>query len=279
MDEAGTTVGLQLDALVKGEFLRSKGLSKQQIKTIAELDDIQIIEFAQIVALRSDFSPLIKDALHEMAIHAKTIMQKPFATASPSEIPNFIEDLKTLINNPNLQNIREVKDWLKDFKGKSDSGLELELQRALSIANQGKSVRLGYNPTDASGNIILVNGNPIDIDVYNVVDDVFIECKRTNNKWKTRLGDIGLKFNKETKLPASIRDAPGRKLHGEIHVKDSSFFNGLATDRDDVLYKILEFVQNTDPVWADKITGINRLHKLHVKVGNDLEFTFLRTEW
>lgn len=62
-----------------------------------------------------------------------------------------------------------------------------------------------------------------------------------------------------------------------LHVKDVNSFTGLG--RDDVLYRVLNYVQSNNPQLASRIVGINRLEKLQIKIGNNIEYTYLRNEW
>lgn len=238
----------------------------EKMGDVIQLGEPKLINIAEnILKINPPVSSTVVDNLAEITVYIKDIQTKF------PHITTVYDDFIELTASARFKNVEDLRDFLQHASNRSGPTYKLEVDDALKLIREGKDVKMGYKAgTNA-------NGNVIDIDVYDVTNNIAIECKQTTNNFDSNLGQIGKKFNDEGKLPTAIKETFAG-LEGSLHCTKTSI-SGITdvTVRDDVLYKVLQYVQK--PSNANNVIGLNQLSKLHIKIGNDIEYTFLRSEW
>ena len=146
LDEAGTALKTNVIALGKVDFLKSKGFSDVNLKILGEADDIKVLNFAEGFALRN------LDEVTTMSRHSKMMEIK--GLAGSGEFSKYQDDINSLMTAKNgngdflLQNPDGLSSKVSAMNTSGSGnpfqlgGHDFEIEWALDIANQGKSVRL-----------------------------------------------------------------------------------------------------------------------------------------
>ena len=194
LDNAGTVLAKNPDALQKIHFLKDRGLTEFQLEAIGSIDDIRAIEIAENIAKRNtpSVSPAVLSELDVIVEFAKEVELK-------FNDLDVMDDLKNLTFDPNYKNPNDLKDWLKGAKGNDSPTFRLELDEAMFGLSDGETISLGK-----------INQYNNELDVVGESGQWLKECKMINssnsNKFKDRLKAIGEKFNDNAKLNLGDRD-------------------------------------------------------------------------
>lgn len=149
LDDAGTALKTNIIALKKIDFLKSEGFSNVNLKILGEADDMNVLKFAEGFVVRNLGETTV------MARHSKMMEIKGLSGAP--EFLKYQEDINKLIiikdvnGNFLLQNPDGLSNKISAMNTSGNGnvtnpfqigGHDFEIEWALDIANQGKSVRL-----------------------------------------------------------------------------------------------------------------------------------------